>query len=158
MNSTIARELRRFIHVKGSRNNALRAKARRGYLAFLHGGQCKYCNKEVEDFWNFGLKAPQEQRFEFDHKYPLDFREFAISPETGIEQFRISGNNVSHRSWQKVEEHCLKDTVLTCRECHYQRTMARKKWLDRAEGANMVEFYRSRGLEIPEVIREKLQL
>ena len=151
----MSERLRAFINAK---DYSLRARARRGLLAKMHGGVCKYCGKRVKDFWNMGLGAPRDQRFEFDHIYPLDFPDFAISPETGIRQFRISGNNVSRQSWQKVSTHCMKDTVLACRECHYHRTMARVAWLKRAEGANMVEFYRSRDLEIPAMIREKLQL
>lgn len=98
-----------------------RAKRRRKALAILKGGACRVCGTKVADLNNFGRDSAHP--FEFDHIYPLE--EYMESPITNILQFRISGSDCARRSWQLVRRHCIVDTELLCRECHYQRTMAR---------------------------------
>ena len=105
-----------------------------------------------------GKKAPRENRFEFDHIYPLDYGEYIQSPVTGIKQFRISGNDCARRSWDLVYRHCMNDTVLLCRECHYQQTRKRIAWMHRAEGAQMLNFYRVNNVAVPDEVSGILQL
>jgi len=120
--SDVQAELSKYLHVK---NPVTRNRARRGYLAIEHGGTCKDCMRVVPDFWDMGKNAmPPYKRFEFDHIFPLEFYE--ESPRTALKQFRISGNDCVRRRWNLVYLHCLEDTQLLCRECHFQRNTNRR--------------------------------
>jgi len=99
---------------------------RRGYLAALKGGVCELnrymelrpelavlppCEKKIDDFRFLTL-------WEFNH---INQRAYDDS------QFVISGSSCCRRAWDNVKRHCLNDTVLLCRDCHYQVTELEKR-------------------------------
>lgn len=110
-----------FVH-----NKAVRARARRAYLAAYKGGRCQIqllaamrprlhidwaCRERIRDYRFLRL-------WEFNHIEPRNL-------EDG--QFVISGNDCAKRRWATVRQHALDDTVLLCRECHWRVTEIEKE-------------------------------
>jgi len=102
-----------------------RAMARRGFLAAEKGGVCEMdelrrrrpeleslpsCQEPVRDFRFLRL-------WEFNH---------IVSRAYDPSQFVISGSDCARREWSTVKRHCLEDTVLLCRECHWRVTELEK--------------------------------
>lgn len=96
----------------GSRNKRMCAKARRAVLALAKGGACNNCGLAVDNYWEMYF-------WHFDHLF--DVQDHAVSPLTGIQQFRISGNDCVNRSWRLVKEHAMRDTQLLCADCHWEK-------------------------------------
>lgn len=98
---------------------------RRGYLAALKGGQCemnrlkrlKPTLSSLDDCYNTIQDYRRLRLWEFNHIVSR-----AISPD----QFVISGSDCTRRRFMDVREHCLRDTVLLCRECHWSVTELEK--------------------------------
>lgn len=144
-------ELIKYVEVKDMK---LRSRARRGYLAAMKQGKCRQCDRQVKDYWHMGKK--DQDRWEFDHIYPLE--DFEVSPLSGMKQFRISGNDCARRAWETVLQHCMHDTILLCRNCHWEKTLDRVKLKYMGDGARLLQYYRKRGLDPPEEVSSALQL
>lgn len=142
-----ANALRPFLNAKGKPN--LRAKARRGYLAYLKataiadtdGGVagCSFCKRPLTQVLNIGLSQRDPlQRWEFDHIMP---RELGRAGPSGISpQFVISGSDAGRRSYELVRSHCLEDTRLLCATCHKRLSRMRGE-LQAESGMALEEFF-----------------
>ena len=127
-----------------------RSQARRAILAKEHGGRCIHCKKEIDDYADFGRDAqPRDHRFEFDHIWPREYEGNEVSPVTGIKQFVISGTNLAKRNWNTAYKHCMTDTRLLCRNCHYWKTKARAAAKIYRQSKYIEEYYTMTDTPLP---------
>ena len=111
---------------------AYKAISRRAYLAALKGGVCEIdkllqlrptlvlperagCQESIADYRFLRL-------WEFNHIRDRGTHRTHDDSSSGRKQFVICGNDIANRQWPTVLDHCMKDTVLLCRECHAQVT------------------------------------
>lgn len=124
--TTAEEALRTFAPYLLSTEYSSRTVPRRGYLAALKGGRCEMdiliakrpelaslslCNEKVDDYRFLRM-------WEFNH---------IVDRFWNDSQFLISGSSVCRRNWSEVKQHCLQDTVLLCRECHWKVTNLQKE-------------------------------
>jgi hypothetical protein len=121
--TTVYDARRAFAPLLNAKDMRLRAMARRAYLAAEFEGRCRTdllrlrrpdlavepCSNTVSDYRFLRL-------WEFNH----------VRDRATYGGFTISGGNCARRSWHVVRDHCLTDTVLLCRECHYYVTTLEK--------------------------------
>lgn len=96
-----------------------RLQARRALLMHMLGGECSLrrsekCRGVIEDYHRVS------GYYEFDHLHEVETH--AVSPTSGMRQFRISGSDCTRRAFETVSSHCLADCRLVCVPCHIERT------------------------------------
>lgn len=97
-----------------------RALARRAWLAAKKGGHCQVAHlKEIRPELPRELPDCAERIRDYRFLRLWEFNH--VIPRSHMDgQFVICGTDASNRNWHTVRDHCLTDTVLLCRECHYR--------------------------------------